>query len=149
MFDLLLKKTSPVTVGPAKHGQGVFAAKRFRAGQEIGEIKGKLINDPDYGSNYCIDVGDPYSLEPDAPYRFLNHSCDPNSKLFVIANDDEPAEKLKVVIEAMKNIQPGTEITIDYEWDADAAIRCGCGAANCRGWVVSLAELHIVGKYAD
>ena len=149
MFDRLFKKPSPVTVGPAKHGQGVFAAKRFRAGQEIGEIEGKLINDPDYGSNYCIDLGTPYSLEPDAPYRFLNHCCDPNGKLFVISDDDEPADKIKVVIEALKNIQPGTEITIDYEWAADAAIRCGCGATKCRGWVVSLDELHIVGKYAD
>jgi len=143
----VLKKKAPVTVGPAKHGKGVFAAKRFRAGQVIGEISGKLINDPEYGSNYCIDVGSTYSLEPGEPYRFLNHACEPNAKLFVIyRHESDPIEERKVVVEALKNIQPGAEVLIDYEWTADAAIECGCGAPSCRGWIVDPAELHLLKK---
>lgn len=143
----MLKKKPGITVGPAKHGKGVFAAKRFRPGQVIGEITGKLINDPDYGSNYCIDVGGSFSLEPGEPFRFLNHCCEPNAKLFVMyTHESEPIEERKVVVEALTNIQPGAEVLIDYEWTADAAIPCGCGAATCRGWIVDPAELHIVKK---
>lgn len=146
MLAKLLKRDSGVKVGPAKHGQGLYASKRFKSGQLIGEIKGTLHKDPDYGSNYCIDLGAPYTLEPDAPFRFLNHSCEPNAKLFVIADDDTPPEDYKVVVEAIRNIQPEAEITIDYEWPADAAIECGCGAKECRGWIVTPEELHLVKK---
>jgi len=143
----VFEKKSGVTVGPATHGQGVFAAKRFRPGQVIGEIEGILHKDPDYGSNYCINVGGNCSLEPHEPFRFLNHCCEPNAKLYIVyIHESDPIEGRKVVVEALKNIQPGSEILIDYEWAADAAIRCGCGAANCRGWVVGPAELHIVKK---
>ena len=39
---------------------------------------------------------------------------------------------------ALRDIEAGEELTIDYNWPAEAAIRCGCGELDCRGWVVSL-----------
>lgn len=144
MLSSLLKKNDPgVKAGPAKHGQGLFATRRFRKGQVIAEVPGRVIDDPDYTSNYCIDLGGTCSLEPDAPYRFVNHCCEPNCKLYLIYEDEkQPPAQRKVVIEALKNIQPGVELLIDYEWPADGAIPCGCGAAACRGWIVDPAELH-------
>lgn len=143
----MLKKKLGVTAGPAKHGTGLFATKRFRPGQVICEVTGKLIDDADYGSNYCIDIGGTYSMEPGEPYRYVNHCCEPNAKLFVIYKDEsDPIPERKVVIEALVNIQPGAEILIDYEWAADAAIECGCGAPSCRGWIVDPAELHLLKK---
>ncbi len=133
-----------VTSGPAKHGKGLFATRRFRAGQVVGEVTGRIIDDPDYGSNYCIDLGDQYSLEPGEPYMYVNHSCEPNAKLYLQYEDGAPADKRKVMLEALKNIQPGVEITIDYEWPADSAMRCGCDSANCRGWIVDPKELHLL-----
>lgn len=141
-----MKKTPAVKPGPAKHGMGLFAAKRFRPGQAIGEITGELLDDPNYGSNYCIDLGDDYSLEPGEPFRFLNHCCEPNSKLYLVYEDGDPIEKRKVILEALRNIQPGTELTIDYEWPADSAIKCGCEADNCRGWICDPDELHLLKK---
>ena len=135
-----------VEAGPAKHGTGLFATRRFRAGQAIGEVTGKRIDDPEYGSSYCIDLGDDWSLEPGEPYRFLNHSCTPNAKLFLVFDDGDPIEKRKVVLEALRNIQPGAELTIDYEWPADSAIPCGCESSECRGWVVDPDELHLLKK---
>ncbi len=132
-----------VETRPAKHGTGLFACKRFRPEQIIGEITGKIFDDPDYGSDYCIDLGEG-GLEPAAPWRFLNHSCEPNSKLFVVFDDGDPLDERIVVLEALRNIQPGAELTIDYEWSADNAIPCGCSAINCRGWVVAKDELHQV-----
>lgn len=138
--------TAAVKPGPAKHGTGLFATRRFRAGQEIGEITGERIHDPDYGSSYCIDLGDSWSLEPGEPFRFLNHCCTPNAKLYLVFEDGDPIEERKVVLEALKNIQAGAELTIDYEWPADSAIPCGCDSSECRGWVVDPSELHLLKK---
>jgi hypothetical protein len=140
----LLKKKPTVEPRPAKHGKGLFATKRFRPGQVVGVVNGEFINDPDYGSDYCIDLGDGCSLEPGEPYRYLNHSCESNCKLFLDYEDDEPVENRKVVLEALRNIQPNTELTIDYEWPAESAIPCGCESPNCRGWVCDPTELHLI-----
>jgi SET domain-containing protein len=126
-----------------KLGRGVYAARRLRKNQTIGEITGKVIDDPDYGSEYCIDLGESRNLEPISPFRFLNHSCEPNCEIF--SWDPRPGEPPSVsdrlFLSAMRTIQPGEELTIDYGWPADAAIRCHCGTDKCRGWVVSEAEL--------
>lgn len=59
------------------------------------------------------------------PSNYGNHSCDPNIK----------PEGDKLV--ALRDINPGDEITIDYaqfsdkEWFMD----CNCGASNCAGIV--------------
>jgi len=45
-----------------------------------------------------------------------------------------------------KDIKQGDELTIDYAWSADAAIPCGCGSKNCRGYVVSEKELSKLKK---
>jgi hypothetical protein len=45
-------------------GQGVFARRRFRTGETIGEIQGEVIHDDTYWSAYCIDLGDGAVLEP-------------------------------------------------------------------------------------
>jgi hypothetical protein len=50
----------------------------------------------------------------------------------------------RVWLVALRVIQPGEELTIDYAWEAEAAIPCGCGSANCRGWIVDEAELDDV-----
>lgn len=145
---LQLKKKLGVEAGQAKHGKGLFASKRFRKDQIIGELTGKFINDPDYGSDYCIDLGDDCSLEPGEPWRYVNHACEPNCKLYLVFEDDAPLEDRAVVLEALKNIQPGVELTIDYEWPAESAIPCGCESKKCRGWIVDPAELHLLKRKA-
>lgn len=144
MLERILGKKLGVKAAPATHGTGLFATRRFRAGQLIGTLTGKVIDDAAYGSNYCIDMGQTFSLEPDAPWRFVNHSCEPNAKLYVVDDDAAVPVKRRVILEALRNIQPAAEILIDYEWDADSAIPCGCGAASCRGWIVDPALLHLL-----
>ncbi|MFP6763412.1 MAG: SET domain-containing protein-lysine N-methyltransferase [Planctomycetaceae bacterium] len=137
-----------VNIADAQHGKGLFTARTFTAGEQIGEIIGVRFLDADYSSDYCIDLGDGMALEPAEPFRFMNHSCEPNCKLFVIYNaEDTPAENRHVVVEAQEIITEGIELTIDYEWPACGAIPCGCGATNCRGWIVDPTELHLVPPY--
>ena len=144
-----MTKAAEVKAGKAKHGQGLFATKKFRKNANIGTITGKTFSDPDYGSEYCIDLGDNFSLEPSKPFCYLNHCCDPNAKLYLIYEDDTPGEDRQVVLEALKSIKSGDEITIDYEWPADSAIKCGCGSKKCRGWVVDPEELHLLEEVAS
>jgi len=149
IVDMPRPKKPSVRVGPAKYGQGVYALKKFRTGQHVGTVTGEVIRDKDYGSEYCIDLGRGRSLEPATPFRFLNHSCDPNCELFVREYHPKTEERLsppEVFVETKRPVEIEQELTIDYGWSADAAIRCGCGSPNCRGWIVSADELPLVNQ---
>lgn len=132
-----------VRVGKVPFGRGVFARQDISAGTDLGRVKGKIIDDPEYASPYCIDLGDLLSLEPQAPFRYLNHCCTPNSQLQTldIVYDDGTPAPAEVMVEALTDIPQGAELTIDYQWSANGAIKCLCGSSDCRGWVVAEAEL--------
>ncbi len=65
--------------------------------------------------------------------RFINHGCDPNCQTVQVGK--------RIFIEAIRTIRPGEELAYDYriQRDADDAadiddvFRLPCGAANCRG----------------
>ncbi len=158
-----------VRVGPSPIGLGVFAVREFMPTEAIGRVDGITIDDPEHGSDYCMELSEKLGLEPAAPFRFINHSCRPNCTLTqvrVLWDDDEgqddegqddegqddegqddegqddgaPVER-ELWIEALGQIPPGEQLTIDYAWPADSAIPCGCGSSNCRGWIVAEEEL--------
>jgi hypothetical protein len=139
-------KTLAVRVGPATYGQGVYACRSFRRGEKIARIEGDVIFDETAGSEYAIDLSDGRLLEPWEPFRYLNHSCEPNCELLNFTADDADKTEYEVRLKAIKAIAEGEQLTIDYAWSADAAIPCGCKTATCRGWIVSPEQLHIVHK---
>jgi hypothetical protein len=67
---------------------------------------------------------------------FINHSCDPNCET------DEIDGRVWVI--ALRDIQPGEELTYDYMLydgaDDDPAL-CFCGSAKCRGTMYSPDEI--------
>lgn len=123
-------------------GTGVFACREFKTGQYVGKIRGTVYDDPSYGSDYCMQLSDTLALEPAAPFRYVNHSCEPNCTLvwFEPESPDHPVEPT-LWLEVISPIKPDEELTIDYAWDADCAIPCCCGSASCRGWIVAEEEL--------
>lgn len=127
-------------------GRGVYALRRLRRNQTIGEITGRIVEDPHYGSEYCIELGPDRNLEPQAPFRYLNHSCEPNCEVFSWKprRGEDPSVSDRLWLQALRTIEPGEELTIDYAWSAEAAIRCHCQADGCRGWVVSPEELPLL-----
>lgn len=132
-----------VKVGKVTFGKGVFARRAIPKGTDLGQVLGRVIDDPEYVSTYCIDLGGSLSLEPRTPFRYLNHRCEPNCALHlleVIAADGSAAPS-EVHVETLRTIQEGEELTIDYQWSAEGAIKCLCGADSCRGWVVAAEEL--------
>lgn len=123
-------------------GNGIFAIEKFKRGEKVGTIEGKIIRDADYGSEYCIGLDEGVSLEPFEPFRFLNHSCEPNCELVIWDYEDTGEQEL--ALHTTKKIEPGAQLTIDYSWPADAAIQCQCGSKKCRGWVVAKTELKLM-----
>lgn len=135
-----------VRVGRTRVGKGVFARKRYLVSTVIGEIRGDVIEDPDYGSRYCMDIGGGCVLEPQAPFRYVNHSCEPNCEFdfFDLTQESGFPTHRHVYLLALREIKPGEELTIDYNWSADTAIPCRCEAPSCRGWIVTSDQLATV-----
>ena len=134
-----------IRVADTPVGKGVFATRAFPADAIIGEIDGELIVDSDYGSDYCMWLGDDWHLEPNAPFRFLNHHCVANCDWDCFLEEDESGVEREVVyLFATREIQAGEELTLDYSWSADHAIPCKCGSADCRGWIVCPTELWLL-----
>jgi histone-lysine N-methyltransferase SUV39H len=86
------------------------------------------------------------------PVRFMNHSCDPNCRQFVVSWNKNDPRVYNLALFALTDISAGTELTFNYidldeeeEEDEDKneaeavkevvteeSIRCFCGAKNCR-----------------
>ena len=129
------------------HGLGVFAAKQIPKGARIIEYVGERVSHDEADRRYEEkDANDSHTflfivdskIVIDAGVdgndaRFFNHSCDPNCESTV--------EKRRVFIEALRDIEPGTELTYDYQihredddpQNIDEVFACRCGFPNCRG----------------
>ena len=130
-------------IAETRVGKGVFASRPYPVHSIIGEITGQRIADPDYSSDYCMDLEDGYQLEPYPPFRFVNHCCEPSCEFDLLELDDDICSRTgrRVYLIARRDIHTGKELTIDYNWPASAAIRCLCDAPSCRGWIIDEAEL--------
>ena len=136
------------------HGRGVFALRRIRKGTRVIEYLGDRVSHKEADRRYdnkrsednhtflfIVDRGvviDAGCNGNDA--RYINHSCDPNCESAI--------EDRRVFIEAVRTIQPGDELTYDYQIgrdkddppDVDQIFGCRCGARSCRGTMLWPAE---------
>lgn len=111
-------------------GRGLFTPRAFRRGERVFVLKGavrrhinRTTRDAEQNPNW-IGIGKDTWIVPDAPYMFLNHSCEPN--LGVRGERD---------FVALRDIAPGEELTVDYsitEVDPHWSMTCRCGAHFCR-----------------
>lgn len=82
------------------------------------------------------------------PTRFINHSCDPNLRIFARVGDHADKHIHDLAFFAIQDIPKGAELTFDYvdgvdDSEKDALndskrkdmSRCLCGSANCRGFL--------------
>jgi SET domain-containing protein len=98
-------KTSPI------HGNGLFAAKRIRSGAYVATFQGERTKRNGMHVLWTFDEnGNEYGIEGHNALRYLNHSGEPN------------AEFVGAELHALRNIQSGAELTIDYgeDWLAEA-----------------------------
>ncbi len=135
-----------VRVTSSPTGLGVFASRPFSRRQVIGPILGEVIDDPHYGSNFCMELGGSLSLEPAWPFRLINHSCQPNCQLLTLepSSENGVSRAPEAWLEVLADIEPGEQLTIDYGWPAEVAIPCNCGRPACRGWIVAAEDRKLI-----
>ena len=139
------KLSQLVEVNETHVGRGVFARRKLKAGMVLGEIQGQIFPVEPEDPSYCMELPSGRVLEPAAPLRFLNHSCDPNCELFYwFDEEDGSLQEDRLWLQTIRSINAGDELLIDYCWPADAAIPCRCGVLGCRGWIVDPEELHLL-----
>jgi [histone H3]-lysine9 N-trimethyltransferase SUV39H len=80
------------------------------------------------------------------PTRFINHSCDPNLRIFARVGDHADKHLHDLALFALRDIPRGQELTFDYvdgvaDDDEDSVVdvqnmtRCLCGSKNCRKYL--------------
>lgn len=129
MTDKLEVRTSSI------YGRGCFALVPFAKRKKIAAYAGELIR----GSRRIearlraqrvikiIRMSDDTAIDGKVggdQTAFINHSCEPNAYMRNAPGD-------KVIFFALRDIQPGEEITIDYR-DPELLTKCKCGAPTCR-----------------
>lgn len=82
-------------------------------------------------ADHAIQIG-PHMWRDSDRARYMNHSCDPNCGFM-----DE------FRLRALRIIQPGEELTFDYDTceDSDWRMKCRCGSALCRKNIGTFARL--------
>lgn len=119
-------------------GKGLFTTVPMKANRAVGRIRGE-VKPPGYKSEYCMGFRDG-AIEPDAPYRFINHSCDPNSILIEWEIDGGDGNSYyELWLHTQRAVEAGEELTIDYTANGsertENSIPCLCGSPNCRGYI--------------
>ncbi len=153
------RPSSPATIGARRiqvrrsgiHGKGVFALKPLRRGEVVIEYKGQLItwrealrrhpHDPrDPHHTFYFHIDDTHVIDAKVggnSARWINHACYPNC--------EAEQQGDRVFIKALRHIAPGDELFYDYGLTIEERYtptlkrqyRCCCGAARCRGTILS------------
>jgi uncharacterized protein len=126
----------PYRVGRSRTGLGLFATKPIKKGAKIVRYFGPLLDsrkkkDDAIENKYLFELNGRWTIDGSVRKniaRYINHACKPN------AESDVSPRKRKVVIRAIKKIEPGEEINYDYGTDYFKAylkpIGCKCDACE-------------------
>ncbi len=131
-----IPSNKPYRVGRSRTGLGLFATKPIKKGAKIVRYFGPLLDsrkkkDDAIENKYLFELNNRWTINGSVRKniaRYINHACKPN------AESDVKPRKRKVVIRAIKNIEPGEEINYDYGTDYFKAylkpIGCKCDACE-------------------
>jgi SET domain-containing protein len=130
-----ISSNKPYRIGRSRTGLGLFATKPIKKGAKIVRYFGPLLDSrnkkhDDIENKYLFELNGRWTIDGSVRKnvaRYINHACRPN------AESDVSARKRKVVIRALKNIEPGEEINYDYGTDYFKAYLkpIGCKCASC------------------
>ena len=131
-----ISSNKPYRVGRSRTGLGLFATKPIKKGTKIVRYFGPLLDSRNkkhegIENKYLFELNGRWTIDGSVRRniaRYINHACRPN------AESDVSERKRKVVIRAIKNIEPGEEINYDYGTDYFKAylkpIGCKCDACE-------------------
>lgn len=133
-----LKLAAGLTIGKSPiEGQGCFSLAHFKAGKKIAEYTGEKITNAEANRRagrrrlrICA-ISNRWSLDGSRGgngTHYINHSCAPNAYMKILYGH--------ILFLALRDIEAGQEITIDYESTLHSnEKRCICGAPSCRGTI--------------
>jgi uncharacterized protein len=128
--------SKPYRVGRSRTGLGLFATKPIKKGDKIIRYFGPILDskkkeEDAIENKYLFELTNRWTIDGSIRKnlaRYINHACKPN------AESDVKPRKRKVIIRAIKNIEPGEEINYDYGTDYFKAylkpIGCKCDACE-------------------
>jgi hypothetical protein len=131
-----ISQNKPYRIGRSRTGLGLFATKPIKKGTKIIRYFGPLLDsrkekDDAIENKYLFELDNRWTIDGSVRKniaRYINHGCKPN------AESDVKPRKRKVFIRAIKNIEPGDEISYDYGTDYFKAylkpIGCKCDACE-------------------
>jgi SET domain-containing protein len=118
-------------------GKGCFSVAPFRSRRKIAEYTGEKITNTEANRRanrrklrICA-INNRWSLDGSRGgngTHYINHSCEPNAYMKILYGH--------ILFIALRDIEPGEEITIDYESTLHSdKKKCICGAPCCRGTI--------------
>jgi SET domain-containing protein len=131
-----ISSKKPYRIGRSRTGLGLFATQPIKKGAKIVRYFGPLLDcrkkkHDAIENKYLFELNGRWTIDGSVREnvaRYINHACKPN------AESDVMPRKRKVVIRAIKNIEPGEEINYDYGTDYFKAylkpIGCKCVACE-------------------
>ena len=122
-------------VGRSPTGLGLFATKPIKRAVYIATYRGRRISTEEAnrrearGSRYMFEINSRWTIDGSPRWnlaRYFNHACRPNAK--------PVGRNGGIVFVALRRIEPGEEITIDYGKEyLDCFMRTsGCRCDHCR-----------------
>jgi hypothetical protein len=122
-------------IGRSRTGLGLFATGPIEPRDFIVEYKGRRLTTAEAdklearGSRYLYEINSRWTIDGSSRRnvgRYANHSCRPNAESHRVNG--------KVILRAIKRIQPGDEITYDYGRDyfLNVITPRGCKCVKCR-----------------
>jgi uncharacterized protein len=130
-----ISSNKPYRIGRSRTGLGLFATRPIKKGAKIVRYFGPLLDSRNkkheaIENKYLFELNGRWTIDGSVRRnvaRYINHACRPN------AESDVSARKRKVVIRAIRNIEPGEEINYDYGSDYFKAYLkpIGCKCAAC------------------
>ncbi len=114
-----ISSSKPYRIGRSKTGLGLFATRKIKKGTKIIRYFGPMLDSKnkkhdDIDNKYLFEINNRWTIDGSVRKniaRYINHACKPN------AESDVSSRKRKVVIRAIKAIEPGEEINYDYGTD--------------------------------
>ena len=131
IYDALYVKKSAIV------GKGLYTRTRIPGRAKVGEFGGERIGLREArrrakGQQIVAIVElDKFAYDAtvgDNAFRWINHSCEPNTYIRTTATRAE--------FYALRAIRAGEELTADYvDSHHNGKLRCRCGAKKCRGFL--------------
>ncbi len=132
-------KKSPI------EGKGCFSVTHFKGRRKIAEYTGERITEAEANRRakrrklrICA-INNRWSLDGSRGgngTHYINHSCEPNAYMQILYGH--------VLFIALRDIEPGEEITIDYESTLHSdKKRCICQAPSCRGTINKISRGNV------